>query len=75
MTGDPPGAATALAVARKQNPHVQGYIKGHREIPKTMPVAYLSGSKEEAICFADGLRSAWAKHPAALAWLAAQPVK
>ena len=75
LSEDLPGAATALAVARKQNPHVQVYLKGHREIPKTQPAAYAPGSKDEAICFAGGLRSAWAKHPAALAWLAAQPVK
>jgi tetratricopeptide (TPR) repeat protein len=75
LSDDAPGAVTALAVARKQNPHVQGYIKGHKEIPKTTPAAYAPGSKDEAICFAGVLRSAWEKHPAALAWLTAQPVK
>ncbi len=75
LSDDAPGAAAALKVARKQNPHVQVYIKGHREIPKIMPEAYSPGSKDEAICFAEGLRSAWEKHPAALAWLVAQPVK
>ena len=75
LSEDLPGAVTALAVARKQNPHMQVYLKGHREIPKTTPAAYAPGSKDEAICFAGVLRSAWAKHPTALAWLVAQPVK
>src|ERR1017187_7217427 len=75
LSADLPGAETALAVARKQNPHMQVYVKGHRQIPKTSPEAYAPGSKEEAICFADIVRAAWEKYPAALKWLEAQKVK
>jgi tetratricopeptide (TPR) repeat protein len=69
------GAVTALAAARKQNSHMQAYVKGHRQIPKTMPEAYAPGSKEEAVCYAEVVRTAWEKHPAALKWLEAQKVK
>lgn len=75
LADDLPGAVGALAAARKQNPHLQVYVKGHRQIPKTMPEAYAPGSKEEAVCYAAVLRAAWEKHPAALKWLEAQKVK
>jgi tetratricopeptide (TPR) repeat protein len=71
LSNDLPGAEAALAIALKQNPHVQAYVKGHRQIPTSLPEAYSPGSKEEAICFADGLRAAWRKHPTALKWLEA----
>jgi hypothetical protein len=64
-----------LAAARKQNPHMQVYVKAHRAPPKYLPDAYAPGSKEEAICFAEGLRAAWEKHPAALKWLETQKAK
>ncbi|HZL80056.1 MAG TPA: tetratricopeptide repeat protein [Candidatus Limnocylindrales bacterium] len=72
LSEDLAGATAALAVARKQNPHMQVYVKGHRQIPKTSPEAYAPGSKEEAVCFADVVRAAWEKYPAALKWLEAQ---
>jgi tetratricopeptide (TPR) repeat protein len=72
LSEDPRGAESALAVARKQNPHMQAYVKGHRSLPKHMPVAYAPGSKDEAICFADVVRAAWLEHPAALTWLQGQ---
>lgn len=72
LADDLPGAVTALAAARKQNPHLQVYVKGHRQIPKTMPEAYAPASKEEAVCYAEVVRAAWEKHPAALKWLEAQ---
>jgi tetratricopeptide (TPR) repeat protein len=75
LSDDLPAAEAALAVARKQNAHLQAYVKGHRQIPKTLPEAYAPGSKEEAICFADVVRAAWEKHPAALKWLEGQKVK
>jgi hypothetical protein len=75
LSEDLPGATAALAAARKQNPHMQVYVKGHRQLPRDLPEAYAPGSKEEAICFAEGLHAAWEKHPAALQWLAAQKVK
>jgi tetratricopeptide (TPR) repeat protein len=75
LSDDLPGASTALVAARKQNPHVQTYVKGHRALPKSLPEAYSPGSKEEAICFAERLHAAWEKHPAALKWLETQKVK
>ena len=75
LSDDSPGAESALAVARKQNPHMQAYVKGHRQIPKTLPEAYGPGSKEEAVCFAGVVRAAWEKHPAALKWLEAHKMK
>jgi tetratricopeptide (TPR) repeat protein len=75
LSGDLPEAGRALAVARKQNPHMQAYVKGHRQVPRHLPGAYAPGSKEEAMCFADVLRAAWEKHPAALKWLETQKVK
>jgi tetratricopeptide (TPR) repeat protein len=75
LSEDLAGATTALAGARKQNPHMQPYVKGHRKLPRYLPEAYSPGSKEEAICFADVLRAAWEKHPAALKWLETQKAK
>jgi tetratricopeptide (TPR) repeat protein len=75
LAEDLPGAVAALAAARKQNPHLQVYVKGHRQIPKTMPEAYAPGSKEESVCYAEVVRAAWEKHPAALKWLEAQKMK
>lgn len=75
LSDDLPGAVAALAAARKQNPHMQAYVKGHRSLPRGLPEAYAPGSKEEAICYAEVLRAAWEKHPAALKWLETQKVK
>jgi tetratricopeptide (TPR) repeat protein len=72
LADDPTEAARALAVARKQNPNMQGYIKGHRRMPRRLPDSYSPGSKEEAACFADVLQSAWSRHPTALKWLSGQ---
>ncbi|MBU6399484.1 MAG: tetratricopeptide repeat protein [Verrucomicrobia bacterium] len=75
LSDDLPGAAAALMVARKQNPHMQAYIKGHRKVPRQLPDAYSPGSKEEAVCFAEALQAAWEKHPVALKWLETQRTK
>lgn len=75
LSNDLAAVTGALATARKQNPHMQVYVKGHRALPRELPEAYSPGSKEEAMCFAEGLREAWLKHPAALKWLEAQKVK
>jgi len=75
LSGDPASAEQALAAARKQNPHMQVCIKGHRELPRQLPDGYSPGSKEEAICFAEVLRATWEKHPAALKWLETQKIK
>jgi len=75
LAEDLPGAAAALAAARKQNPHTQAYVKGQRRRPRELLLAYSPGSKEEAMCFAEGLRAEWEKHPAALKWLELQKMK
>lgn len=72
LSGEPRKAETALAAARKQNPHTQAYLKGNRRLPKQLPGGYAPGSKEEAISFAEFLHAAWARHPEALQWLNAQ---
>ncbi len=73
LSGDEPGAAQALTVARKQNGFTEAHLLGHRKQSKYLPESYASGSKEEADCFAESLNKAWGAHPAALKWLAAQP--
>ncbi len=75
LSEDLPGAKAALAAARKQNPHMQAFVKGHRSPPRHLPEAYAPGSKEEAICYAEVLRTAWERHPEALKWLEAQKLK
>jgi len=75
LAGDLSAAEAAVAGARKQNPHMQVFVKGHRQLPRLLPEAYEPGSKEEAVCFAGVLRAAWSKHPAALKWLETQKVK
>lgn len=73
LSGDEPGAAQALTVARKQNGFTEAHLLGHRRQSKYLPESYAPGSKEEADCFAESLNKAWGAHPAALKWLAAQP--
>jgi tetratricopeptide (TPR) repeat protein len=72
LSGDGPGASKALAAARKQNPHVEVYLNGQRKLPKNLPDSYSVGSKEEALCYAGPLLTAWARHVGARAWLAVQ---
>jgi tetratricopeptide (TPR) repeat protein len=72
LNDDEAGAAQASSIARKQNAHMEAYLKGRRRLPKHLPPAYAPGSKEEAVCFADTLQMAWNRHPEAVRWLAAQ---
>jgi hypothetical protein len=72
LSGDEPGASKALAAARKQNAHMEVYLKGHRKLPRNLPDSYSVGSKEEALCYAGPLLMAWRQHPEAQAWLAGQ---
>jgi tetratricopeptide (TPR) repeat protein len=72
LSNDLSGATDVLAIARKQNPHTQAYIKGHRRLPKKLPPAYTPGEHDEAMCFAEPLQAAWEKHPKALQWLETQ---
>jgi len=69
MSKDEAGAAKALAVARKQNAHMEAFLKGHRKLPKNLPGSYSPGSKEEALCYAGVLLPTWKAHPEPLAWL------
>lgn len=71
LAGKPKEALQALAAAQKQNPTSQAYVLGRRKVPKNPPDSYASGSKEEAMCFAADLQTAWNAHPAAKKWLAA----
>ena len=71
LSGMPEEAATALAVALKQNAFTKAYLLGHRRLPKHPPDSYAPGSQEEAACFAGDLQLAWNAHPAAKKWLAA----
>lgn len=66
LAGDTAGVKEALVAARKQNPHMEAYLKGHRKPPKNLPSSYAEGSKEEAVIFASVLLMAWKKHPKAL---------
>jgi tetratricopeptide (TPR) repeat protein len=75
LTGNAAAATKALAVARKQNPHMEVYLKGHRKLPKNLPGSYSPGSKEEALCYAEVLMAAWQAHPAAVEWLSGQSMK
>ncbi len=75
LSADLAGAESAAKVARKQNPHMEAYLKSHRRLPKHLPDGYAPGSKEEAVCFADVLRMAWRRHPEAWRWLARLPSK
>ncbi len=72
LTGETAAAKKSLAAARKQNPHMQVYVLGHRTLPKRLPYSYSPGSKEEAQCFAQPLIMAWSRHPEAVAWLSEQ---
>ena len=74
LSGDDAAATKALAVARKQNPHMEAYLKGRRKLPKNLPGSYSPGSKEEALCYAAVLMAAWKAHPVAVAWLAGQAI-
>jgi hypothetical protein len=38
----------ALKVARKTNGYAEGYLKGHRKLPKNSPGSYSPGSRESA---------------------------
>jgi len=66
------GLETALEAARKVNPYMEGYLKGHHKLPKTRPGSYALGSREEAICNADDLNRAWDRQPEARRWLMEQ---
>ena len=45
LSGDEPGASKALAAARKQNPHLEVYLKGHRKLPRNLPTVIPSEAR------------------------------
>lgn len=71
LSEDEPAATIALAKARSSNPHVEAFLTGSTEIPKTRPSMYKLGTIEEALCYIDDILPAWKAHPTALAWLSA----
>jgi tetratricopeptide (TPR) repeat protein len=73
LAGEPAAAAKALVIARKQNPHIEIFLRGRRKVPKRLPDLYSHGSEEEALCFAEPLLMAWARYPDCQKWLAGQP--
>lgn len=73
LSNDAPAAEKALRAARKQNPYVEPFLTGRIEPPQMKPPMYGIGTPEEALSFADDLKSAWSAHPDALAWLFAHP--
>lgn len=69
LTGDLAAATTALAAARKLNPHAEAYLTGQLKSPAELADGYTFGSPEEAALYAESLLDAWHPHPAARAWL------
>ncbi len=53
---------------------MQASLKGQRKLPGKLPGSYTSGSKEEALCYADVLMAAWKVYPEAVAWLTRQSI-
>ena len=72
LSEDVAGAAWALALARRQNPHTEVYLADFHKRPESVPDRCLPGSEDEAAYFADALRLAWKAYPAARLWLAGQ---
>ncbi len=64
-------AAEALSVARKQNKHVETYLKGHRKLPEESVGSYSPGSREEAKICANMQKLSWDAHPESIDWLEA----
>jgi hypothetical protein len=75
LSGAEASAATALAGARAQNPHMEAYLKGRRKLPRNLPGSYSPGNREEALCYAEVLVTAWKAHPKARAWLLEQSTR
>ncbi len=72
ISGDPDGAESALAEARKANPYVEGYLLGRKALPREMPDYYGIGDESEAIMCMDTIGDAWKRHSEAMRWLRAR---
>jgi tetratricopeptide (TPR) repeat protein len=70
LSGQEAAARDALTAAKKQNPHMESYLKKQSKLPKYLPGCYSPGSKEEAQTYAENLIAAWQAHSKAAEWLA-----
>jgi len=69
LAGDLKGAERALKRARRDNPFVELFLAGKRDLPQELPDSYALGSEEEALICLGSIGEAWAAHVEALAWL------
>jgi tetratricopeptide (TPR) repeat protein len=69
--GDSPEALTKLKAAKKQNPHVPGFLLGLEPLPRDQPNYYSPGEPTEAIIYAGTFLGGWKSTPGALTWLKA----
>lgn len=68
-TGQPKTAVKTLALARKQNPHIEGYLTGKVRLPKTTPQEGAVDSPETAMVAMTYLGPAWSADREAMYWL------
>ncbi len=73
LSGGPAEAESALAAARKANPHAERYICGAKALPENPPDYYGIGDESEAQVCAIEMAGAWLAHPEFRKWLRAQP--
>jgi hypothetical protein len=70
LSEDLQGAATALAIAQEQNPHVAEHL-ARREAPDSVPTEdYEPGDENEALHCTYTVGMAWMRYPEASKWLA-----
>lgn len=67
--GDSSGARTALAEARKRNPHVIDLLVGTKRLPDALPQYLEIGGESEAISYAAERAEGWEQTSGALDWL------
>lgn len=70
--GANPTAHELLTKARKQNPHVPGFLLRHKRMPRTLPEFFSFGDESEAITYVVEGRAAWESSAGALDWLATE---
>jgi tetratricopeptide (TPR) repeat protein len=67
--GDTLKARALLAEALSINPHVPGFLLGHKKMPPVTPDDHGFGDEREAIAFCADYASAWTRTPGAIEWL------
>ncbi|MFP4105592.1 MAG: tetratricopeptide repeat protein [Phycisphaerae bacterium] len=72
LLGDEQGAADLLALAREDNPFVENYFTGRRQIPDHPSDSIRFGGEDEAQTTAFEIGAAWKAHPRAVQWLRQQ---